>query len=669
VRLDDAARHAKFWIHFGENSSTRTPYQARISMSVSLTDSETGAISLTRQETATQGVEVGAKQSVTTKASFGVEDLVKLGLETSQTTEVSVVRSASFTRQLTQAVSRSRTYTEVLTSTVDRTITIDPALQGKRRVMYLYPVMDLYHIPVVLFDRPNEFGQATRRREIDNVPVMLLKGWGLKEVVVSVRGTTAGGSRESTVRTHPAVATWWGAPPEEAHPLQEAPATRLAPSPTHLLHELGGWPPAVLFDALRFGTQPQLTRRLAQAFEVIGRPRAPLPSLEQGDIIVTRALAEPDDGTLSLYLGETTEYPASGGHRASVADVVRGTNRMLPIADRCGRLRRNIIILRPCLYQRGSRGVPPERFLMETPGGFGPPANPQSPDQLIRHLLEWASVNNDIRSGKAPIHIDQDKLKRLSPTGDALVDSLIWRAAQTVKCQVHNVAFRVDRDLEALTSELNNFEEIVDPAVIKVNKIVGVRKRLALNDEFRWHARSDEKVKRAVLNVVGRYLRSLGSTDVPIFAPPQEPAERRFDVRVIAVNKTANVFDFTVQTLHDHPYAGQRSWRLKQIGSAGLFWLETVELNSFPWLIDFIAEEATSGEGARLCWERFLRRFVDRVGGTVEGESKLRGVTHYSAVDGIRNFPDCQGVLSAYSELANEFARLARSGGVNPPPL
>ena len=167
-------------------------------------------------------------------------------------------------------------------------------------------------------------------------------------------------------------------------------------------------------------------------------------------------------------------------------------------------------------------------------------------------------------------------------------------------------------------------------------------------------------------------------------------------------------FTFSAQTLADHPYAGRRSWRLTKLNQAdaradahgisgttnGVLWTvegvevtlygyysgdidplsqdrrsqymaETVEFNTFPWLIDYTGEISTSfgvqngRESARLNWERFLRRIVSTVGGSIEDSSLLNGYTIYNKADLIKSDSLAQYTLSEYSDIADEFSLIS----------
>jgi hypothetical protein len=123
----------------------------------------------------------------------------------------------------------------------------------------------------------------------------------------------------------------------------------------------------------------------------------------------------------------------------------------------------------------------------------------------------------------------------------------------------------------------------------------------------------------------------------------EEAIKRRFDVKIIKMNRSAKTMDLTAQTLSDHPYAGRRSWRLTQTTTTGTntkeYMLETAEFNSFPWIVDYTAEMITDGEDARLNWERFLRRFVKLAKGTITDDSEITGkdTTFYKNEQVIRN--------------------------------
>jgi hypothetical protein len=109
-------------------------------------------------------------------------------------------------------------------------------------------------------------------------------------------------------------------------------------------------------------------------------------------------------------------------------------------------------------------------------------------------------------------------------------------------------------------------------------------------------------------------------------------AKRRFDIRIHSLHApTGGPLRLTVETLSDHPYAGRRSWKLRLLGppesEKHRYELETVELNTYPWLADWMLDVVTDSEDARATWERFLNNFTQHVGGTVVDDRDRLGVT------------------------------------------
>jgi hypothetical protein len=288
---------------------------------------------------------------------------------------------------------------------------------------------------------------------------------------------------------------------------------------------------------------------------------------------------------------------------------------------------------------------------------------------LASHILDWYGANLDGSTNKQDIHIDQKQLTLLREflyNNMAGSEAYIWadKGYKKIKFQIHRVIFNTGKSFNELVTLFNNFDKIVDPTVVECQKIVGGAE-LKVNDEFRWRVSAVSPYQNAIAVAIGAIvggLISLKSMPIPLILSIL--AKRRFDVRIIKINNTAEVFDFTAQTLSDHPYAGVRTWRLKKGTNSGEYMLETVEVNTFPWLLDYVAEEITQGEDALKTWERFLTRFVENAQGNITDNSLIKGVTNYeNHWFTLENLSEVKRVMSEYPEQAAEFKRMY------PPPV
>ncbi|WP_236836427.1 hypothetical protein, partial [Blastococcus sp. KM273129] len=181
--LDDASVHAEYWRLLWANSDPR-PVQYSLSMQASVSDARTGQVSVTSSTTLTRGTERSEQVTSTSELSvgFGIEKMFTLGQKLGTSVTSGIRWNESVARSFTTMASRSRTFTQGHAETFQVSGQIPAAPRGRRQSLYAYPVVGVYEVPVVLYGRPNELGQATQRRT-DRVPVAWLRGWGTRVVL------------------------------------------------------------------------------------------------------------------------------------------------------------------------------------------------------------------------------------------------------------------------------------------------------------------------------------------------------------------------------------------------------------------------------------------------------------------------------------------------------
>lgn len=188
VKLNDL-QYRSYWTGIWEkefSSADQTPLTVVTTIQTSVSESGTDEITMSRSTTEAKGVQRGVESSYssTSKASFGLEDVVKIGLEQQESVSVktSINRSESIARQFSESLRSSRAFTQAFTKTLQVTSQISPAGADKIKTLYVYPIFDLYKVKLVRYEGPNRLGQATRRTEIVDVPVLLFSHWGDKQV-------------------------------------------------------------------------------------------------------------------------------------------------------------------------------------------------------------------------------------------------------------------------------------------------------------------------------------------------------------------------------------------------------------------------------------------------------------------------------------------------------
>jgi hypothetical protein len=338
---------------------------------------------------------------------------------------------------------------------------------------------------------------------------------------------------------------------------------------------------------------------------------------------------------------------------------------------------------------------------------------------LIDHIVNWISKNIDPRTGKAELHADQQQLKNIDKSLLEKYSLPLDYPEDTVKFQLHRVIFKSEKETGDFLPLFDKFEDLVDPEVVECIPVLKIEKgKLNQGDEFRWRVIPLTPLLVNILsNLVASPITSLpqGAKVAVIRTMIQEISKRRFDVRIISMTNMSPLFGsddftFTAQTLADHPYAGRRSWRLKKLDQAYAaaggdaiindvlntiegreitlvgyyrennprnpqdkqkhYLLETVEINTFPWLIDYTGEITTSfgmqngAESARLNWERFLKRCLSQAGGSIiEDSALLQGYTIHNKADIIKSDSLAQYTLSEYPDIANEFSLISSLPG------
>ena len=207
IALSDP-QYREFWTPVWEHEFTANDqFQRTVTLNTqtAVSQAATNEITVSRSVTTTKGEQHGVESTYTAseKASFGLDEVVKLGLETQESVSVKTSASwnSSVARQVSDAVRTSRTFTESFSSSKTITTFITPAAAGKRKTLYLYPVFKLYKVKVVRFEGPNRYGQATGRTELNEAPILLFSHWGDKQVETNAGQPRARGQAFDTVNT------------------------------------------------------------------------------------------------------------------------------------------------------------------------------------------------------------------------------------------------------------------------------------------------------------------------------------------------------------------------------------------------------------------------------------------------------------------------------------
>jgi phosphatidylserine/phosphatidylglycerophosphate/cardiolipin synthase-like enzyme/subtilisin family serine protease len=189
VALNDS-QYRHYWTGIWEHEFTagdKTPIKLAFTIQTALSESRTNEITLSNSATETKGIQRGLETTSTTKAGFEVKDVVKIGLEQDLSIKNSVISSESLARQFSESLRSSQIFTQSFTTTIQINSEITSAAPGSIKKVYLYPVFNLYKLKLVRFEGPNNLGQATQRKEFDNVPILLFSNWGDKQVQTKPR--------------------------------------------------------------------------------------------------------------------------------------------------------------------------------------------------------------------------------------------------------------------------------------------------------------------------------------------------------------------------------------------------------------------------------------------------------------------------------------------------
>ncbi|SDJ51494.1 S8 family serine peptidase [Microbulbifer yueqingensis] len=183
----DSRNHRKYWLPvwtktFSDTDRSAVQVQSSISTSVSRSSSFGIEYSYRAAEANERSdtVAAGTEQTSGGSLSFGVDDIVELGVssESSYSTSTSRTISRSFTREVAMSLQRSDTFTEALNTTKQVTMSVDPAPAGQRRTLYVYPVFQRRRVDLVQFTGVNGDGMATGRRVTRRFPVLIFDQWG-----------------------------------------------------------------------------------------------------------------------------------------------------------------------------------------------------------------------------------------------------------------------------------------------------------------------------------------------------------------------------------------------------------------------------------------------------------------------------------------------------------
>lgn len=189
ISFNDPARHrSRFW-HlvrektFNRGDTSAVTVQATITSELSRSDSNEVSYSqsVTSSDSREQSSTVAASQSSTGKLGFTVENVVEAGIETnnSLSTSNTVTINHSDSRELSRGLTRNTTFSRSFTRSQQITWTLAaPDQLPAVRALYIYPIFDLWRLPVVFYGPANANGYATRRVQRERLPVMLFAGWG-----------------------------------------------------------------------------------------------------------------------------------------------------------------------------------------------------------------------------------------------------------------------------------------------------------------------------------------------------------------------------------------------------------------------------------------------------------------------------------------------------------
>ncbi|MFG2022142.1 S8 family serine peptidase [Streptomyces sp. NPDC048825] len=181
--LSNPKEHIEHWHRLLGNSDPR-PLPVSLNLTTSITDTRGGQLTTSASSTRTTMKEVSRQitESAEFSAGLTVDKLFSLGQKFSTSAGRGVHWSDSVARQVTSTVSRSRTFANTVSLQIEVKTTIPAAPQGRTQALYVYPLLDIYSVPVVVYGGQNALGQATRRVP-EQVPLALVRSWDKKTIL------------------------------------------------------------------------------------------------------------------------------------------------------------------------------------------------------------------------------------------------------------------------------------------------------------------------------------------------------------------------------------------------------------------------------------------------------------------------------------------------------
>lgn len=180
LRLNED-RHEQTWLpiyekHFSTGDSSAVEISSKIKSG--LTWTQHGEASFTARASETR--EEGRSGSVESREqfSFGIDEVIQLGIESETTESQGWSLNRSETREFARSVSHSRTFARSYERERVVTSVIQPGTPGETRTLYVYPVFRRYLVDVVRFSGPNSLGQATNRVQNSGFPLLMFSNWG-----------------------------------------------------------------------------------------------------------------------------------------------------------------------------------------------------------------------------------------------------------------------------------------------------------------------------------------------------------------------------------------------------------------------------------------------------------------------------------------------------------
>lgn len=188
VPLNNPSIHQRFWIllfqkTFGPSDKEPIEVSFTVSMNVASTSSGSATLSGTVSGTTSETEKVGTEKEIKSEFSLGIDDLIKLGAGSSAKTSTGFEWTHSNTTSYTQAFTRSSAFEQGIgrQKSFSTKIAAPPGHGVQVRTLYLYPIVDHYVLPVIEYRKPNNFGQATERVVVPDVPVTVPVDWGVIE--------------------------------------------------------------------------------------------------------------------------------------------------------------------------------------------------------------------------------------------------------------------------------------------------------------------------------------------------------------------------------------------------------------------------------------------------------------------------------------------------------